>query len=108
MRVEPARERELAAALGLDPIGRALDPEVRHGCVRVGDTRGVRLEPAESERHRLGVVEDLCGGAVGEELAAARERKPQQHGRVRREQKADHCGHDHDHASFAPAATPGE
>ena len=89
MCVEQAREREDAAALGLDPARRALHPQVGDGRVRVGDRRRVELQPAERERHGLGVVEDLGGSRVGEELARRERLSLQEKRGVRGEQEAD-------------------
>ena len=68
------RGRESAAARGSSHGAcRALDAQMRGRRVGVGELARVELEPAQSERHRLGVVEDLRGARVGEELAPARQ-----------------------------------
>src|SRR5262245_29626267 len=51
VRVEPARQRELPAPLRVEPVGRALDPEVRDGGVRMPDGGRVGLEATQREGH---------------------------------------------------------
>ena len=70
VRLEETGEGAASSRSVLERAPGALDPQVRDRRVGVAHRGGVELEPAQGERDRLGVVEDLGGGGVGEVLAA--------------------------------------
>ena len=104
MRVEEPRERDDPAALRVDAIRGALDPQVRRRRICVANRGAVELEPAKREGHRLRIAEDLRRARVREVLPAPGETHPQEQRSVRGEEEAHEREDRDERAALARAA----